>query len=173
MQHAFIIEVLTKPETVGNFWKLIKFIHEKWQLTSDLLVKVWMLLLSDKEQGKCTHSHHFYSYSLEVLVSEVKQKKINKRMCSVTSNCLPGSSVHGIFQARMLFIPGNLPDPGIELVSLTSPELAGRFFTTSTTWEEVKIKGYTLEIKKHMSLFAHDTIICINNPQHLQKCLWN
>ena len=28
--------------------------------------------------------------------------------------------------------PGNLPGPGMEPVSLTSPELAGRFFTTST-----------------------------------------
>ena len=31
--------------------------------------------------------------------------------------------------------PGNLPDPGIKPLSLTSPALAGRFFTTSTTWE--------------------------------------
>ena len=30
--------------------------------------------------------------------------------------------------------PGDLPDPGIEPVSLTSPALAGMFFTTSTTW---------------------------------------
>ena len=30
---------------------------------------------------------------------------------------------------------GDLPHPGIELTSLTSPALAGRFFTTSTTWE--------------------------------------
>ena len=30
---------------------------------------------------------------------------------------------------------GNHPDPGIKPSSLTSPELAGRFFTTSTTWE--------------------------------------
>ena len=29
--------------------------------------------------------------------------------------------------------PGNLPDPGIEPASLTSPALAGRFFTTSIT----------------------------------------
>ena len=28
-------------------------------------------------------------------------------------------------------LQGNLPDPGIELVSLTSPALAGGFFTTS------------------------------------------
>ena len=31
--------------------------------------------------------------------------------------------------------PGDLPDPGIEPVSLTSPTLAGRFVTTNTTWE--------------------------------------
>ena len=31
--------------------------------------------------------------------------------------------------------PGNLPDPGIEPVSLTSLALAGEFFTTSTIWE--------------------------------------
>ena len=31
--------------------------------------------------------------------------------------------------------PGDLPDPGIEPTSLMSPELAGRFFTTSITWE--------------------------------------
>ena len=32
--------------------------------------------------------------------------------------------------------PGDLPDPGIEPVSLASPALAGGFFfTTSTTWE--------------------------------------
>ena len=31
--------------------------------------------------------------------------------------------------------PGDLPNPGIEPTSLTSSALAGRFFTSSTTWE--------------------------------------
>ena len=31
--------------------------------------------------------------------------------------------------------PGELPDPGIKPESLTSSALAGRFFTTSTTWQ--------------------------------------
>ena len=31
--------------------------------------------------------------------------------------------------------PGNLPRPGIEPLSLKSPALAGRFFTTSAMWE--------------------------------------
>ena len=32
-------------------------------------------------------------------------------------------------------LEGNLPDPGIQPVSLTSPALAGRFITTSAIWE--------------------------------------
>ena len=31
--------------------------------------------------------------------------------------------------------PWNLPDPGIEHASVTSPALVGEFFTTSATWE--------------------------------------
>ena len=31
--------------------------------------------------------------------------------------------------------PGDLHDPGIELVSLMSPALACEFFTTSATWK--------------------------------------
>ena len=46
--------------------------------------------------------------------------------------------------------PGDLPDPGIEPVSLISPALAGRFFITSATWEAqfpsvlFKINGWSL-----------------------------
>ena len=54
----------------------------------------------------------------------------------------PGSSVHGILQARTLEWtavedppPGDLPDPGIKPTSLTSSVLVGSFFTTSATWE--------------------------------------
>ena len=53
----------------------------------------------------------------------------------------PGSSVHGILQARILdwvAVPssrGDLPDPEIRPTSLTSPELADGFFTTNAMWE--------------------------------------
>ena len=52
----------------------------------------------------------------------------------------PGSSVHGILQARILECvacppPGDLPNPGIKPATLMSPALAGQFFTTSATWE--------------------------------------
>ena len=47
----------------------------------------------------------------------------------------PGSSVHGIFQARILDwvsfpSPEDIPDPGINYASPVGPALAGRFFTT-------------------------------------------
>ena len=38
-------------------------------------------------------------------------------------------------------LQGNLPNPGIKPASLTSPALAGGFFTTSATWEAPLI-GY-------------------------------
>ena len=56
----------------------------------------------------------------------------------------PGSSVHGILTrfsrqehwSRLpLLPPGDLPHSGIEPMSFTSPALAGRFFTTSATWQ--------------------------------------
>ena len=45
----------------------------------------------------------------------------------------PGSSVHGILQARIQLpfpSPGNLPDPEHEPMSPVSPALTSRFFTT-------------------------------------------
>ena len=53
---------------------------------------------------------------------------------------LPGSSVHGILQARILqgvaISPsGNLPNPGIKPASVTSPALASGFLTINATWE--------------------------------------
>ena len=51
----------------------------------------------------------------------------------------PGSSVHGISQAGILELPfpppGDLPDLRIDSESLVSSVFAGRFFTTSATWE--------------------------------------
>ena len=37
--------------------------------------------------------------------------------------------------------PGDLPNPGIEPASLTSPALVGGFFTTSTTVETQTLSG--------------------------------
>ena len=59
-------------------------------------------------------------------------------LCDPMDCSPPGSSGHGIFQARILMgvgrlsflIPGDLPNPGIEPVSLVSAVLAGGLLTT-------------------------------------------
>ena len=56
-------------------------------------------------------------------------------LCDSVDCSPPGSSVHRIFQARILEQvafppPGDLPDPVIKPMSLASPALAGGFFTT-------------------------------------------
>ena len=57
----------------------------------------------------------------------------------------PGSSVHGIPQARTEWesglpcpTPGDLPDPGVEPTSA----LAGKFFTTGAIWEACSVWGH-------------------------------
>ena len=61
-------------------------------------------------------------------------------LCDSTTWDPLGSSVHGISQARILewvaiSSSRDLPDPGTETVSLTSPALVGWCFTTGTTCE--------------------------------------
>ena len=56
-------------------------------------------------------------------------------LCDPMDCSPPGSSVHRIFQARILewlfiFYSKDLPDPGIKPVCPTSPALAGGFFTS-------------------------------------------
>ena len=57
-------------------------------------------------------------------------------LCDPMDCSQPGSSVHGIFQARILewvaisYSPGDLPNPGVETVSLASSPLAGGVFIT-------------------------------------------
>ena len=61
-------------------------------------------------------------------------------LCNPMAYSPPGSSAMGF--SKLAYSsglpcppPGDLPNPGIEPMSLTSPALAGGFFTTSTTWE--------------------------------------
>ena len=61
-------------------------------------------------------------------------------LCDPLDCSLPGSSEHGILQARIpqwVAMPStrDLSDSGIEPTSLMSPALAGVFFTASTGWE--------------------------------------
>ena len=61
-------------------------------------------------------------------------------LCNPMNGSPPGSSVHGFSRQEYwsglpCLPPGDLPNPGVKPASLLSPALAGRFFTTSATWE--------------------------------------
>ena len=66
------------------------------------------------------------------------------QLCNPMDCRPPGSSVHGILQARILewaaiSSSGDLPNLGIELLSLESPALAGGFFTTVPSGKPIAI----------------------------------
>ena len=75
-----------------------------------------------------------FSYASEAV--RLLDAQLHLTLCD-PMDCSPaGSSVHGVFQARILQwvafpSPGDLPDPGIETSFFASPTLAGEFFTTA------------------------------------------
>ena len=81
-----------------------------------------------------------------ILVSDVCASSVAQScptLCDPMDCSLPGSSVHGIFQARNTgvgcYFLGDLTNPGIEPASLASPVLAGRVFITWAIWEAPNI----------------------------------
>ena len=74
------------------------------------------------------------------LKSESEVAQSCPTLCGPMDCSPPGSTVHGILQARTLervAMPSSRgsPDPGMELLPLRPPALAGGFLTTSATWE--------------------------------------
>ena len=68
--------------------------------------------------------------------------------------------------------PGNLPDSGIELASLTSPALAGRFFTTSATSEAQPYRMFyrILQIIKHFCRYLFDVHSILVKQELISVC---
>ena len=87
----------------------------------------------------------------------------------------PGSSVHGIIQARVLewvaiSYSGELPDAGIKPVSLASPAWVGRFFTTAppgvTCYKDSQWLLHLLPLTIS-TYFIHIADEFIHNPTHI------
>ena len=96
------------------------------------------------------------------------------QLCATPMDCSsPGSSVYGVLQARILewiAMPfsrvSSRPDPGVKPKSHTSPELAGRFFTSSATWEALMRSAVT-----HLILII--LIFCMCKFAYLLKLICN
>ena len=78
--------------------------------------------------------------------------------------------------------PGDLPNPGIEPVSLTSPALAGRFFTISATWEVQRLSlgvcwatrnnGHRVLGNLHVLTYLTFTIVWCESSPDLHVISW-
>ena len=89
-------------------------------------------------------------------------------LCDPVDCSLPGSSVHGIFQARIWSglpfpSPGDLPDPGIKPVS---PASAGRFFNTEPFGgPNCSVTCYSVLPESRLSFFRDSQVVLvIKNP---------
>ena len=92
-------------------------------------------------------------------------------LCDPMDCSLPGSSVHEILQARILewvVTPSYIgsSQPGIELVP---PALAGRFLTTSATWETFICNSYLQKIIIHIVLINFILTIIVQITQSRGK----
>ena len=63
------------------------------------------------------------------------QLRVTLRTAAYQASLFMGVSRQEYWSGLSCPPPGNLSNPGIKLASLKSPSLAGRFFTTGTTWE--------------------------------------
>ena len=86
------------------------------------------------KQGKANQSTGGSAWGWGVCV-HAQSPQLCPTLCDPMGCSLPGSSVHGILQARILEWAAMLLIPRIKPTSLMSPALAGGFFTTSATWE--------------------------------------
>ena len=112
------------------------------------------------------HSH----FALNVGISAL----LCLTFCNPMDCSPPGSSVHGILQARILewvaiSFSRDLSKPGIEHLSLASPPLAGRFFTTSTTWEALNSpwKRWSWWETMAIYLWTEEMMVMVSHHGHL------
>ena len=77
----------------------------------------------------------------------------------------PLQLVHGFLQARILVSVAlssskDLPDPGIEPTSLTTPALAGGFFAMKATWEAQNTRVKLLQSTLQTHVLQPSRLLC-------------
>ena len=121
--------------------------------------------------------NHVIFYGLKSICMHAKSLQSCLTLCYPMDCSLLGSSVHGILQARILewiAMPSSRGSsqprdrPSLNLVSYVSLALAGRFFTTSATWEAYTLKSIhsmTLSTKR-FTLLRSQNYFVYNLPEY-------
>ena len=115
----------------------LKSKHTPWKRQPDLIRRTGRKLLKNIWIPRFSLLLHEANQLLLCVVSNFSHVQLFVDIMDCSS---PGSSVHGILQARILewvamLSSRGLPNLGIKPTSLRPPALAGRFFTTSSTWK--------------------------------------
>ena len=114
---------------------------------SQTQVSVWLTATANSNEQVYISILWYLKHCIKAFLAKSLQSC--PTLCNLMDYGPPGSSVHGILQARIQeWLPchplGDLPDPGVELKSPVFPALAG-FFTTITT-REASIEELILSI---------------------------
>ena len=129
---------------------------------TSLCKKGWQFLKKLKTEFPCVPTHFSTVWLFATLWTTACQAPLPMKILqSRILECLPCSP------------PGDLPDSGLDPIALTSPALAGRFFTTSTTWEEfpyslaIPFPGiYPRQMKTHPKTHTDPS------KTHPKTCMW-
>ena len=104
---------------------------------------------------KLFYTYWFIFFSFQILC-------ISNSCISHKASLFMGFSRQEYWSGLPFPTPGDLPDSGIEFVSLMSLALTGRFFTTGTTWEALMF-----------SCRPHIVILCLAFlKQYSNKSFW-
>ena len=104
---------------------------------------LWSLFKSYPVHTVCSQVYWQGSWGKDVCYLAAK---LYPSLCGSVGCSPPGSSVHGISQARILVpfpSPKDLPDPGIEPMSPVSPALEVDFFFVKPLWHLGNLSGFT------------------------------
>ena len=114
-------------------------------------------------------SLYFIKFKIPLMIKLIMSTKSESevaRLCPILCNpmdcSLPGSTTHGIFQARILEwlpfpSPGDLPDPGIKP---TSPAFVGGFFTTEPPGKPQVL----FSLEQNMTVLTLSSLSCWRIP---------
>ena len=96
---------------------------------------------------------------------KVKVAQLSPTLC-YSMDCSPWNSLsQNTRMGSLSLLQGNLPNPGIEPMSLTFPALAGGFFTTSATWED---KYYDITYKWSIKM-THRNLLTKQTQTHKHR----
>ena len=136
---------------MSHFWKGALILNGRYVDISLMCLMIWYIQSKDDSFMVNSCGQSCWERVRQIHMKSSLIKTLKRNYCYlITKFCLtpcdpmdcnlPGSSVHGIFQARILewdaiFFSRGSSKPGIKTASLASPVLAGRLCTTSTTRE--------------------------------------